>query len=167
MNRIISTLYCMLIYIEPISLMTTADPQNVTEGNSAVFYCSARGSSIEIIWQYNERNYTMNDPREKILVMNDFSTSDVVSSTLTIQEAMMTGIVTCIVRQSFDGSINDTLSNDNFDNDLQDAYSESFALLISKSHAGPFCSCSRMFPSSYIVDWCRPVASNFCLVQPK
>ena len=106
---------------EPISMVTTPENQRVNSSDSASFNCSARGSSIAIIWQYNGKNYTMANSNsnvtvknESVPVMNGDVSADNVYSTLMIKSATDNASVNCVVRQIFDGSIDPTFNNENF-----------------------------------------------------
>ena len=121
---------------EPISMVTSPEHQMVSSSNSASFNCSARGSSIEIIWQYNGDNYTMADSNTIITVNNKRASevngnvsADIVCSTLMIRSVTASGSVSCVVRQRFDGSIDSSLNNFNFMNDLSDNENVSSAAL--------------------------------------
>ena len=76
-------------------MVTTPENQRVNSSDSASFNCSARGSSIEIIWQYNGDNYTMADSNAIITVKNERASemngdvsADIVCSTLIARDLM-------------------------------------------------------------------------------
>ena len=109
---------------EPISMVNTPENQRVNSGDSASFNCTARGSSIEIIWKYNEDYYTMANSNPNIEVIQSVSevngdvSADTVYSTLMINSVTANASVSCVVRQRFDGSIDPTFNNVNFANGL-------------------------------------------------
>ena len=111
---------------EPISMVNTPENQRVNSSDSASFNCSARGSSIEIIWQYNGENYTMANSNSNIevnntsvLEVNGDVSADTVYSTLMINSVTANANVNCVVRQIFDGSIDPTFNNEDFAKGLQ------------------------------------------------
>ena len=127
---------------EPISMVTTPENQNLmfNGSNSASFNCSARGSSIEIIWQYNGFNYTMTDSNTIITVKNERASemngdvsADIVCSTLMIRSVTIYDSVSCVVRQRFDGSIDPDFNNALFVNGFPDNEMVFSALFTSKS----------------------------------
>ena len=106
-------------------MVTTPKYQNVNNSDSASFNCSARGSSIEIIWQYNGDNYTMADSNsnievksENVSVVNGDVSALIVSSTLMIRSVTVGDSVSCVVRQRFDGRIDPDFNISNFMNHL-------------------------------------------------
>ena len=113
------TLHTVSFGTEPISMVTIPMHQNVNSSDSASFNCSAPGSSIEIIWQYNGETYTMANSNLNIEVKNIISAS-IVSSALMIRSVTVSGSVSCVVHQRFDGSTDPNFNNAHFMNALPD-----------------------------------------------
>ena len=121
-------------------MVTSPEHQMVSSSNSASFNCTARGSSIEIIWQYNGNSYTMADSNTIITVKNKRASevngnvsADIVCSTLMVRSVTISSSVSCVVRQRFDGSIDPDFNNALFVNGFPDNEMAFSALLISKS----------------------------------
>ena len=130
----------MSIGTEPISMVTTPENQRVNSGDPASFNCTARGSNIKIIWQYSGDNYTMDYSNAIITVKNQRASvvngnvsADFVRSTLMIRSVTISGSVSCVVHQRFDGSIDPDFNNALFMNGFPDNELVFSALLTSKS----------------------------------
>ena len=79
-------------------------------GSSAYFVCAANGTSVEIQWEYNGDNYT------GAASVSEGSEIHSTRNILELKSPSSSGSVTCIIRQSFDGTIG--LNNDDFNNSL-------------------------------------------------
>ena len=126
--------------------MTTPEHQTVNYNDPASFNCSARGSSIEIIWQYNEDNYTMANSNLNIKVLESISEVNggvsvrIVYSTLMIRSVTVGDSVSCFIGQRFDGSIDPDFNNEYFANALLDnetVFLDALTVISSPSTAPP------------------------------
>ena len=118
--------------LDPISDVSGPDIQNVTKDSEARFECSAKGKNLEIIWNFNGTNYTRvnnmcSGDMMNVCVEHSSLTpeSTQVESTLRVKAnmEMNQSDVTCIVRQSFDGSI-PGFNNSDFMIGVTENYSE-------------------------------------------
>ena len=101
------------IIVVRLSIDVAPVTQNVSAGSPATFVCAANGTSTEIKWTYNEDIYTAENASVTTSRMN----SAYVQSKLKITSPTSNGSVTCIVRQSFDGTVS-SLNNSDFYNSL-------------------------------------------------
>lgn len=83
------------------------EEQNVTEDSHASFECSANGTNVEIIWYFNGSNYSRMDMCSDDVCVVHSSMDTTLTSTLTVKanRERNQSVVTCFIRQAFDGSI--------------------------------------------------------------
>lgn len=101
----------------PLDIGNTPDSTSVDFDSMAVFNCSAHGTSLSIEWEYNGMNYTYaanpctSDLDVCVMELEEPS-RDYLQSRFKIVSASMNGTVRCFVRQSFDGTYNNSLPVD-------------------------------------------------------